>query len=68
VVQRSHDTDPRKHRRPAGRRDQDQDFHRRLPFLGFVFGFRKLRDVYPDSQRIRRDPLPNGAIRILPSE
>ena len=24
--------------------------------------------VYPDSQRIRRNPLPNGAIRILPSE
>jgi hypothetical protein len=25
-------------------------------------------NVYPDSQRIRRNPLPNGAIRILPSE
>jgi len=24
--------------------------------------------VYPDSQRIRRNSLPNGAIRILPSE
>ena len=24
--------------------------------------------IYPDSQRIRRNPLPNGAIRILPSE
>jgi type I restriction enzyme R subunit len=24
--------------------------------------------VYPDSRRIRRNPLPNGTIRILPSE
>jgi hypothetical protein len=24
-------------------------------------------DVYPDSARIRRPPLPNGAIRILPN-
>jgi hypothetical protein len=25
-------------------------------------------ELYPDSYRIRRNPLPNGAIRILPSE
>jgi hypothetical protein len=29
AVQRSHDTDPREHRRAAGRRRQDQRLHRR---------------------------------------
>jgi hypothetical protein len=31
TVQRSHDADPREHRRPAQRRDQDQPKHRSLP-------------------------------------
>ena len=26
-----------------------------------------LKMIYPDSARIRRPPLPNGAIRILPN-
>ncbi len=43
AVQRSHDADARKHRRPARCRDQDQGFHRGLPCLGFVLGFRQLR-------------------------
>jgi hypothetical protein len=44
-VQRPHDADPRKHRRPARRRNQDQRFHGRLPFRGFVLGFGKLGNV-----------------------
>jgi hypothetical protein len=40
-----HDADSGEHRRPTQRRDQDQGFHRRLPFLGFVLGLRQLRDV-----------------------
>jgi hypothetical protein len=38
TVQRLHDADPGKHRRSAVRRDQDQRFHRCLPFLGFMLG------------------------------
>jgi len=30
-------------------------------------GVRNRIEVYPDSARIRRPPLPNGAIRILPN-
>ncbi len=26
-----------------------------------------LKKIYPDSRRIRRTPLPNGSIRILPN-
>ena len=44
-IQRSHDADPRKHRRPAKRCDQDQRFHRRLPLWNLVLGVRQLRDV-----------------------
>src|SRR5260370_15261094 len=33
-VQGPHDPNPRKHRWPARRRDQDQGFHCSLPFLG----------------------------------
>jgi hypothetical protein len=44
-IKRSQHADPRKYRRTARRRDQDQSFHRSLPFLGFVLGLRKLRDV-----------------------
>jgi hypothetical protein len=33
AVQGSHDADASEHRRPARRRDQDQGFHCRLPFL-----------------------------------
>jgi hypothetical protein len=40
AIERLHDADPRKHRRPAMRRDQDQGFHRRLPFLGLVLCLR----------------------------
>jgi hypothetical protein len=46
-VQRLHHPNPRKHRRPAGRRDQDQGLHRRLPFRRFVLGLRKLGDLGP---------------------
>jgi hypothetical protein len=61
AVQRSHDADARKHRRPARRRDQDQRLHGRLPFLGLVFGLRKLRDVVARSSSVtRRRPRGNG--------
>jgi hypothetical protein len=45
AVQCLHDANPREHRRPVGLPDQDQGFHRCLPFLGFMLGLRKLRDV-----------------------
>ena len=45
AVQRSHNADPRKHRRAAGRRDQDQSLHSSLPLRGLVFGLWKPRDV-----------------------
>jgi hypothetical protein len=45
VVQRSHDADPRQHRRAAFRRDQDQGLHRRLPLRHLVLCFGQLRDV-----------------------
>ncbi len=44
-VQRPHDADACEHRRPADRRDKDQGFHRRLPFLGLMLGLRQVRDV-----------------------
>jgi hypothetical protein len=44
-VQCPHEADARKHRRAAQRHDQDQRFHRGLPFLALVNGLRKLRDV-----------------------
>jgi hypothetical protein len=44
-IQRPHDADPRKHRRPAQRRDQHQRFHGGLPLRGHVFGLRELGDV-----------------------
>jgi hypothetical protein len=47
TVQGAHHANPRKHRRPAGRRDHDQGFHRRLPFRRFVLGFGQRRDVGP---------------------
>jgi hypothetical protein len=47
TVQGSHDADPRKHRRPAFRCEQDQRFHRRLPFRRLVLGFRQPGDVGP---------------------
>jgi hypothetical protein len=43
-VQCPHDANPREHRRPAQRRDQDQGLHRRLPFRGFVLDLWQLRD------------------------
>jgi hypothetical protein len=45
TVQCFHDADPRKHRRPAFRRDQEKGLHRGLPFRRFVLGLRKLGDV-----------------------
>ena len=45
TVQRSHDPDAREHRRASERDDEDQSFHCRLPFLCFMLGLRKLRDV-----------------------
>jgi hypothetical protein len=39
TVKRPHDADPRKHRRAARSRDQDQGLHRRLPFLGLCSAF-----------------------------
>ncbi len=45
AVQCPHDADAREHRWPARRRDQDQGFHRGLPFLRVVLGLGKFRDV-----------------------
>src|SRR5262245_2153520 len=45
TVQRLHDPDPRYHRRTAVLRDEDQRFHRGLPFRRRVLGLRQRRDV-----------------------
>ncbi len=45
AVQRPHDADARKHRRPARGRDRDQRFHCWLPLGGLMLGFRQFRDV-----------------------
>ena len=45
AVQRSHDANPRKHRRPAIFRREDQHLDRDLPALGLVVGLRKLGNV-----------------------
>ena len=45
AVQRSHDTDPGKHRRPARCRHQDQGLHGCVPLGGLVLGLRQLGDV-----------------------
>jgi hypothetical protein len=55
TTESSQHPDPRKHRRPARRRDQDQGLHRRLPFKALhtlsarrlALGLGKLRDVGP---------------------
>jgi hypothetical protein len=44
-VQRPHDADPRKHRRTALRRDQDQGLRRCLPLWRLVLGLRKFGNV-----------------------
>src|SRR5258706_6040336 len=44
-VQRPHDADAGKHRRPARRCHQDQGFHSGLPLRSLVLGLGKLRDV-----------------------
>jgi hypothetical protein len=36
TIQCLHDADPRQHRRPAFRRDQDQGLRRRLPFRTII--------------------------------
>ena len=45
TVQRSHNTDAREQRWPVMLCDQQQRFHRGLPFIGVVFGFRQFGDV-----------------------
>jgi len=45
AVQCPHDPDPRQHRRPAVRRDQDQGLHRGLPLWCRVFRLRQFGDV-----------------------
>lgn len=60
-VQRSHDSDPREHRRATEIGDQDQGFHRRLPLRLRVDGFRELRDVIACiPQRMQRAAVGNG--------
>jgi transposase len=53
-----HHPDSRQHRRAAFRRDQDQRFHRGLPFRGIVLGFGQLRDVVTGV--LKRDQLASG--------
>jgi hypothetical protein len=38
TIQRPHDADPGEHRRAAALGNQQQRFHRGLPFFGIVFG------------------------------
>lgn len=45
AVQRPHDADASHHRRAVLFGDQDQEFHRCLPFGGGVLGRRKLGEV-----------------------
>ena len=45
TVQRPHDTDACKHRWPVKFCDQQQRFHRGLPFIGIVFRFWQFGDV-----------------------
>jgi hypothetical protein len=45
AVQCPHDADPREHRRPAVRRDQDQGLHCCLLLRRFVLSRPKFRDV-----------------------
>ena len=47
TVQCPHDADPRRRRRAAFRRHQDQGLHRGLPFRRLVLSLRQLRDVGP---------------------
>jgi hypothetical protein len=61
AVQRPHDADPREHGGAAQRRDQDQRFHRSLPFPRLMLGHRKLRDVVAGV--LERDELPTAGKR-----
>jgi hypothetical protein len=45
AVQRSHDADAREHRRSVLLGDQQERFHRGLPFVGIVFGLGQFGDV-----------------------
>ena len=45
AVQRSHDADAREQRGPVLFCDQQQRFHRGLPFVGIVFGLGQFGDV-----------------------
>jgi hypothetical protein len=58
AVQCPHDANPREHRRPAKRRDQDQGFHCRLPLRSLVFNLGQFRDVFAGVlQRDERSPV-----------
>jgi hypothetical protein len=52
TVQRPHDADPRKHRRPAKCRDQDQGFRRSLPLRSLMLSLRKLVMYRPASSSV----------------
>jgi hypothetical protein len=54
AVQRSHNADPRKHRRAARRRDQDQSLHSSLPLRGLVFGLSEASGAESAVKRRRR--------------
>ena len=54
-IERLHDADPRHHRWVARLGDQDQGFHRCLPFRGLVLGIRKPRDEFAGI--LKRDDL-----------
>ena len=45
TVQCPHDANPREHRWPAQLNNEQQAFHRGLPFGGVVLRFRKLGDI-----------------------
>ena len=45
TIERVHHADPGEHRRAAALGNQQQRFHRRLPFGGVVFGLGELGDV-----------------------
>jgi hypothetical protein len=65
AVQRSHDADPHKHRRPAEIGDQNQGFHCGLPLRGGVDMLRKTDDLVAGV--LTRIPPPGRAIGLVNS-
>ena len=61
-VQGAHHADAGEHCRTASFRNEDQSFHRCLPFRRLVLGLRQLRDVDPGI--LERDELATDAIEI----